>query len=126
MIYMPDAIRATIELMDAPAEQVKIRSAYNVAGVSFNPRELAAAITRAVPDFKIGYKPDSRQRSPTPGRKAWTTRRDRRLGLEGPHRHRRDGHRHAGQRRCPPGQGCLIKRTPAIHAPAWRERAVQI
>ena len=61
MIYMPDAIRATIELMDAPAEQVKVRSAYNVAGVSFNPAQLAAAITRALPDFKIGYKPDSRQ-----------------------------------------------------------------
>jgi len=61
MIYMPDAIRATIELMDAPAEQVKIRSSYNVAGVSFNPEELAAAITRALPDFKIAYKPDSRQ-----------------------------------------------------------------
>ena len=61
MIYMPDAIRATIELMDAPKEQVKIRSAYNVAGVSFNPEQLAAAITRALPDFKIGYKPDSRQ-----------------------------------------------------------------
>jgi nucleoside-diphosphate-sugar epimerase len=61
MIYMPDAIRATIELMEAPAGQVKIRSSYNVAGVSFNPRELAAAITRAVPEFKIAYKPDSRQ-----------------------------------------------------------------
>ena len=61
MIYMPDAIRATIELMDAPAEQVKVRSSYNVAGVSFNPEQLAAAITRAQPDFKIGYKPDSRQ-----------------------------------------------------------------
>jgi nucleoside-diphosphate-sugar epimerase len=61
MIYMPDAIRATIELMEAPAESVKIRSSYNVAGVSFNPEELAAAITRAVPDFKIAYKPDSRQ-----------------------------------------------------------------
>ena len=61
MIYMPDAIRATIELMDAPASQVKIRSSYNVAGVSFNPAELAAAITRAVPGFAIGYKPDSRQ-----------------------------------------------------------------
>jgi len=61
MIYMPDAIRATIELMDAPAEQIKIRSSYNVAGVSFNPEQLAAAITRAVPDFKIGYAPDSRQ-----------------------------------------------------------------
>jgi nucleoside-diphosphate-sugar epimerase len=61
MIYMPDAIRATIELMEAPSEQVKIRSSYNVAGVSFNPRELAAAITRTNPKFEIAYKPDSRQ-----------------------------------------------------------------
>ncbi|MBA5604032.1 NAD-dependent epimerase/dehydratase family protein [Duganella sp. FT3S] len=61
MIYMPDAIRATIELMDAPAEQIKVRSAYNVAGVSFNPEQLAAAITRKVPNFRIAYKPDSRQ-----------------------------------------------------------------
>ncbi|WP_426106945.1 NAD-dependent epimerase/dehydratase family protein [Massilia sp. TSP1-1-2] len=61
MIYMPDAIRATIELMDAPADKIAVRSAYNVAGVSFNPRELAAAITLAVPAFTIGYTPDSRQ-----------------------------------------------------------------
>ncbi|MES2739705.1 MAG: NAD-dependent epimerase/dehydratase family protein [Pseudomonadota bacterium] len=61
MIYMPDAIRATIELMDAPAARVTIRSAYNVAGLSFNPRQLAAAITEAVPGFSIGYRPDSRQ-----------------------------------------------------------------
>jgi nucleoside-diphosphate-sugar epimerase len=61
MIYMPDAIRATIELMDAPAEQVVIRSSYNVAGVSFNPRELAAAIQARLPAFRIAYKPDSRQ-----------------------------------------------------------------
>jgi nucleoside-diphosphate-sugar epimerase len=61
MIYMPDAIRATIELMDAPATQIAIRSAYNVAGLSFNPRELAAAITQALPEFKIAYTPDSRQ-----------------------------------------------------------------
>jgi nucleoside-diphosphate-sugar epimerase len=61
MIYMPDAIRATIELMDAPAAQVRIRSSYNVAGVSFNPRELAEAIGRSVPGFQIAYKPDSRQ-----------------------------------------------------------------
>jgi nucleoside-diphosphate-sugar epimerase len=61
MIYMPDAIRATIELMDAPAEQIAIRSAYNVAGLSFNPRELAAAITQALPSFQISYAPDSRQ-----------------------------------------------------------------
>jgi nucleoside-diphosphate-sugar epimerase len=61
MIYMPDAIRATIELMEAPAEQVAIRSSYNVAGVSFNPRELAAAISAKLPAFQIAYKPDSRQ-----------------------------------------------------------------
>lgn len=61
MIYMPDAIRATIELMDAPAEKVVIRSSYNVAGVSFNPRELAAAIRTALPAFEIAYQPDSRQ-----------------------------------------------------------------
>jgi nucleoside-diphosphate-sugar epimerase len=61
MIYMPDAIRATIELMDAPAEQVVIRSSYNVAGVSFNPRELAAAIQNKLPAFRIAYAPDSRQ-----------------------------------------------------------------
>jgi len=61
MIYMPDAIRATIELMEAPSGQVAIRSSYNVAGVSFNPRELAAAIQKRQPDFKVAYKPDSRQ-----------------------------------------------------------------
>ena len=61
MIYMPDAIRATIELMDAPAERVAIRSSYNVAGISFNPRELAAAIQKKRPGFRIAYKPDSRQ-----------------------------------------------------------------
>jgi nucleoside-diphosphate-sugar epimerase len=61
MIYMPDAIRATIALMDAPADQVAVRSSYNVAGLSFNPRELAAAIARVLPDFRIAYRPDSRQ-----------------------------------------------------------------
>jgi nucleoside-diphosphate-sugar epimerase len=61
MIYMPDAIRATIELMDAPASRVRIHSAYNVAGVSFNPGELAQAIRRHVPQFEIGYQPDQRQ-----------------------------------------------------------------
>lgn len=61
MIYMPDAIRATIELMDAPQQQVRIRSAYNVAGVSFNPRELAQAIRRHLPRFEIDYQPDQRQ-----------------------------------------------------------------
>jgi nucleoside-diphosphate-sugar epimerase len=61
MIYMPDAIRATIQLMDAPGEQVRIRSAYNVAGLSFNPRELAEEIARQLPGFRIQYHPDHRQ-----------------------------------------------------------------
>ncbi|MFC7518211.1 NAD-dependent epimerase/dehydratase family protein [Herbaspirillum sp. GCM10030257] len=61
MIYMPDAIRATIQLMDAPGELVRIRSAYNVAGLSFNPRELAEEIARQLPGFRIQYQPDHRQ-----------------------------------------------------------------
>jgi len=61
MIYMPDAIRATIALMDAPADRVRIRSAYNVAGISFNPRELADAIRQQQPQFEIDYRPDHRQ-----------------------------------------------------------------
>ena len=61
MIYMPDAIRATISLMEAPAEKLSIRSSYNVAGLSFNARELAAAIQKKRPTFSIEYAPDSRQ-----------------------------------------------------------------
>jgi nucleoside-diphosphate-sugar epimerase len=61
MIYMPDAIRATIELMAAPSPQVRVRSAYNVAGISFNPLELAQAIRRHLPRFEIDYQPDQRQ-----------------------------------------------------------------
>ena len=61
MMYMPDAIKATINLMEAPAEKVKIRSSYNIAGMSFSPKELAAEICKHLPDFKISYIPDSRQ-----------------------------------------------------------------
>jgi nucleoside-diphosphate-sugar epimerase len=61
MMFMDDAIRATIELMEAPSEQVKIRSAYNLAGCSFTPAELAAEIQTILPDFKIDYAPDFRQ-----------------------------------------------------------------
>ena len=61
MIYMPDAIRATINLMDASAEQVKIRSSYNIAGLSFNPRQIFEAIKKERPGFQIVYQPDSRQ-----------------------------------------------------------------
>lgn len=61
MMYMPDAIRATIELMEAPAEQVKIRSSYNVGGVSFNPEEIAAEVRRHLAGFEISYQEDYRQ-----------------------------------------------------------------
>lgn len=61
MMYMDDAIRATISLMEAPAEQVKIRSSYNVAGISFNPEEIAASIKKHIPEFTISYNPDFRQ-----------------------------------------------------------------
>ena len=61
MIYMPDAIRATISLMEAPFDKISIRSAYNVSGMSFNPRELANEITINLPSFQIHYSPDSRQ-----------------------------------------------------------------
>ena len=61
MMYMPDAVRATIELMEAPSENVKIRSSYNVAGISFNPKEVSEAIKTYIPEFKITYKTDERQ-----------------------------------------------------------------
>ncbi|MBT3611522.1 MAG: NAD-dependent epimerase/dehydratase family protein [Flavobacteriales bacterium] len=61
MMYMSDAIRATIELMEAPAEQVKIRSSYNLAGLSFTPKQIAEEVKKHIPDFKITYNPDFRQ-----------------------------------------------------------------
>jgi nucleoside-diphosphate-sugar epimerase len=61
MMFMDDAIRATIELMEAPAEQIKIRSAYNLAGCSFTPAELAQEIQALQPSFTINYAPDFRQ-----------------------------------------------------------------
>ncbi|MGZ3882999.1 MAG: NAD-dependent epimerase/dehydratase family protein [Bacteroidia bacterium] len=61
MMHMEDAIRATIELMHAPAEQIKIRGAYNLAGLSFSPKEIAAEIKKHIPSFEITYQPDFRQ-----------------------------------------------------------------
>jgi nucleoside-diphosphate-sugar epimerase len=61
MMFMDDAIRGTIELMQAPAEKIKIRSAYNLAGSSFTPAELAKSIQQYLPDFCISYEPDFRQ-----------------------------------------------------------------
>jgi nucleoside-diphosphate-sugar epimerase len=61
MMYMQDAIRATIELMEAPTEQVKIRSSYNLAGVSFTPKQIAVEVSKHIPNFEITYNPDFRQ-----------------------------------------------------------------
>ncbi|MGB4775361.1 MAG: NAD-dependent epimerase/dehydratase family protein [Daejeonella sp.] len=55
MMYMDDAIRGTIELMDAPAKNINIRSSYNFAGISFTPEILAAEIKKHIPDFKLSY-----------------------------------------------------------------------
>ena len=62
MMYMDDAIRATIEIMQASSEQIKIRSSYNLSGISFTPAEIAEEIKKHIPDFTISYKPDFRQK----------------------------------------------------------------
>lgn len=62
MMYMDDAIRATVEIMQAPNDQIKIRSSYNLSGISFTPAEIAVEIKKHIPDFAISYKPDFRQK----------------------------------------------------------------
>lgn len=62
MMYMSDAIRATIELMRAPSESLSIRSSYNIDGTDFTPEELAEGIKKSVPNFTIQYEPDYRQK----------------------------------------------------------------
>ena len=61
MIFMEDAIRATIELMEAPKEGITMRTSYNIAGVSFSPSEVVAEIRKLYPDFDVVYNPDFRQ-----------------------------------------------------------------
>ena len=61
MMYMPDAIRATIELMESEAKQITIRTSYNISGMSFSPKEISAEIQKHIPGFTITYKPDYRQ-----------------------------------------------------------------
>lgn len=61
MLYMPDAIRGTLELMEAPADHLTVRTAYNLSGMSFTPAALAASIRKVLPAFSIIYQPDFRQ-----------------------------------------------------------------
>jgi threonine 3-dehydrogenase len=61
MIYISDAMDATVRLMEAPKEKVTVRTGYNLAGMSFSPKEIAASIQKIIPEFKIVYKPDFRQ-----------------------------------------------------------------
>ncbi|TQD40424.1 NAD-dependent epimerase/dehydratase family protein [Haloflavibacter putidus] len=61
MMFMDDAIKATISLMEAPPENLSIRSSYNLGGISFTPKELAASIQKEISEFKIDYAPDFRQ-----------------------------------------------------------------
>ena len=60
MMYMPDAIRATIELMEAPKEKISVRTSYNLSAMSFSPKEIATEIKKHIPEFRIEYKPDYR------------------------------------------------------------------
>ena len=61
MMYMDDAIRATIKIMEAPSDNIKVRSSYNVSGISFTPKELENGIKSQYSDFKVVYHPDFRQ-----------------------------------------------------------------
>jgi nucleoside-diphosphate-sugar epimerase len=60
MMYMPDAIRATIELMEADEDKISVRTSYNLSGMSFSPKEIAAEIKKHHPEFTISYEPDYR------------------------------------------------------------------
>ena len=62
MMYIDDAIRATLTIMDAPKESIKIRSSYNLSGLSFNPIEISESIKQQIPSFEISYKSDFRQK----------------------------------------------------------------
>ncbi len=62
MMFMPDAINATIDLMEADSKKLSVRSSYNISGLSFNPKQIAAEIKKHIPNFKISYKPDFRQK----------------------------------------------------------------
>lgn len=80
MMYMEDAVRATVEIMRAPSEEIIERSSYNLSGMSFTPQDIANEISKHVPDFSISYEPDFRQQiadswpssiDDAPARKDW-------------------------------------------------------
>ena len=62
LLYMPDAIRATLKLMQADAERIQVRSGYNLAGFSCTPAQITASIQQHLPDFRVQYEPDFRQK----------------------------------------------------------------
>ncbi|MDF9801058.1 nucleoside-diphosphate-sugar epimerase [Catalinimonas alkaloidigena] len=62
LMYMPDAVRATIELMEVDADEISVRSSYNLSGFSCSPADIAEVIRKTMPDFKIDYRPDFRQK----------------------------------------------------------------
>ncbi|RLI32838.1 hypothetical protein DRO66_10940, partial [Candidatus Bathyarchaeota archaeon] len=61
MMYMPDCIKCTLDLMDADVSRLRHHGDYNVAAISFSPAELAKEIKKHIPDFVISYEPDHRQ-----------------------------------------------------------------
>jgi nucleoside-diphosphate-sugar epimerase len=62
MMYMDDAIKATVQIMQAPEEQIKIRSSYNLSAMSFTPEQIAVEVKKHYPDFEMSYEPDFRQK----------------------------------------------------------------
>jgi nucleoside-diphosphate-sugar epimerase len=61
MMYMSDAVKATLDLMESPASRIKVRSSYNISAMSFCPAQIASTIKKHIPEFTISYKPDFRQ-----------------------------------------------------------------
>lgn len=61
MMYMNDAVKATIDLMNAPSNNISVRTSYNVSAISFTPEQIAGSIKKEIPSFKISFKPDQRQ-----------------------------------------------------------------
>ncbi len=61
MMYMDDAVKATIDLMNAPSESLTVRTSYNISAISFTPEQIAASIKKEIPGFEISYEPDYRQ-----------------------------------------------------------------